>query len=118
MLQNLRTKHQGLLTDSRKRLGELNGQKAKLNETIAELEKQLKEVTAERDRLTNQAGQTATTANSAEVEALKNQLSALTREKELAAKTLSEEVEKSAKLVVQHNQALVKILYSRKLKMY
>ncbi|KAH8108683.1 hypothetical protein DFH11DRAFT_1067215 [Phellopilus nigrolimitatus] len=90
----------------------MNGQLSKLNETVSELRKQVKDLTAEKDQLASQST-AATTDSNVEVEALKSQLSSITQEKDSAAKLLAEELERSAKAIADHNAALVALREER-----
>ena len=66
-----------------------------MNETVAELWKQAKDPTDERDRLATQTATAAPQDLGAEVESLKSRLVAVVQEKEMSAKLLAEETNKA-----------------------
>ena len=78
-----------------------------MNETVAELRKQVKDPTDERDRLATQTVTAAPPDLGVEVESLKSRLAAVIQEKEMSAKLLTEEMNKAVKAAADHEAALV-----------
>ena len=110
-LNEFRNKYQALTQDSRNRLGLFNTQISKLNETVSDLRKQLKEVIEEKEKLANQSAPSSVDLSSVEIESLQTQLSAAKAEKEVTEKLLAEESAKLAKTVVEHQAVLVHLQF-------
>ena len=109
-LAEFRSKYTALVQESRNRLGQLNHQMAKSNETIADLRKQVKELTAEKDHLASQVAAAPSAAPAdvtSELESLKAQLASAVQEKGTSAKLLVDEMNKAAKAAADHEAALV-----------
>jgi phage shock protein A len=108
-MNELKQKYEGLMNQSRQRLGQMNAQMTRMKEMINQLQNQVKELTAEKERLAAQSNSEG--AKSAEDTAALDQLKAsvetLTREKTEIEKALAEQIEKSDKLIAENKAALV-----------
>ena len=107
-----KTKYQELSNQMRTRMQQFNAHSTRFRETIAQLNQQVKDLTAEKERLSTQAQTTTPDAGkssetSAELELLKAKVDALTREKAEAEKALSEQIQKTDKLIAENKAALV-----------
>lgn len=89
-------------------MGTLNAQIAGLNATITDLRNQVKELTAERDRLKNQDATTGAESN-ATVATLTTQIETLARENAAVQKSLADEISKAGQGQSQDNAALVRV---------
>lgn len=104
-LQQFKAKYEQLVQQSRQRLGHLNSQVAKGNETIQELRTQLTSITIERDKLAAQKN--ASVTSSSDTDTLKSQLESVSREKEAITRTLAEEKDRLAKTIAEKDALLV-----------
>ncbi|KAL5512258.1 hypothetical protein ACEPAG_8345 [Sanghuangporus baumii] len=105
-LADFRMKYSSLGQEPRDRLGQLNHHIFKLKETVAELRRQVKGLSDEKERLASQAAAAATPSDSnVEVESLRTQLAVVVQEKETSAKLLAE-LSKVAKSACDHEAAL------------
>lgn len=106
-LAELKTKYHELGSRTQSRLGHLNTQVSRSKETIAELNQQITNLTAEKERLASQAPAGESSENITLLEQLKATVDRLTLEKIEADKALAEQVQKSDYLIAENKSALV-----------